>query len=166
MKIAIMGIRGIPANYGGFETFVEALAPRLANKGHEVTVYGRSNCIKHDGKYYKGCRIIILPTISHKYLDTVAHTFVCAVHSLFCRYDVILICNSANSLFSFIPRMVGSKVALNVDGLEWKRKKWNTLGKLFYKISEYFATKFPTEIVTDARIIQLYYKGKFKANST
>ena len=72
MKIAIMGIRGIPANYGGFETFAEELATRLVTRGHEVTVYGRSNNIKYSGKYYKGVELVILPTISHKYLDTVA----------------------------------------------------------------------------------------------
>ena len=81
MKIAIMGFRGIPARYGGFETFVEELAPRLVNKGHEVTVYGRSNIIKDfkTGDYYKGVKLIIFPTISHKYLDTVFHTFLCIV---------------------------------------------------------------------------------------
>src|SRR3990172_7528329 len=82
MKLAIMGIRGIPANYGGFETFAEQVAPRLVEKGHEVTVYGRSNNINYDGKYYKGVRLVILPTISHKYFDTVAHTFLCVLHAL------------------------------------------------------------------------------------
>ena len=166
MKIALMGTRGIPANYGGFETFAEALAVGLANLGHQVTVYCRANSIKYEGKYYKGVKLAILPTIPHKYLDTVVHTFISTLHGLFCRYDAVLICNSANSLFSFIPRLVGSKVALNVDGLEWKRKKWNKLGQTFYKISEYFATKFPTVIVTDAKVVQSYYLTKFKADST
>jgi len=166
MKIAIMGIRGIPANYGGFETFAEEVAPRLVQYGHEVTVYGRSNNVRYDGKYYNGVRIRILPTIRHKYLDTVAHTFLCTLHSLFIRYDAILICNSANSTFAWIPRIVGQKVALNVDGLEWKRKKWNKLGQWFYKISEFFATIFPNRVVTDAIEIQKYYLKKFKKEST
>ncbi len=166
MKIAIMGIRGIPANYGGFETFAEELAPRLVAKGHEVTVYGRSNNIKYKKKYYKGVRIRILPTIPHKYLDTVAHTFLCTLHSLFFRYDVILICNSANAIFSWIPRIVGQKVLVNVDGLEWKRKKWNIVGQWFYKISEWLATFLPNAIVTDAVEIKKYYLEKFKKDST
>ncbi|RMD93249.1 MAG: glycosyltransferase family 1 protein [Calditrichaeota bacterium] len=165
MKIAIMGIRGIPANYGGFETFAEEVAPRLAQKGHDVTVYGRSNNIKFNGKYYKGVRIIILPTIPHKYLDTVAHTFLCALHSMKENYDAILICNSANSLFAFIPRLTGQKIALNVDGLEWKRKKWNKLGQWYYKFSEYIATLSPNVVVTDARTIQKYYLEKFNKPS-
>jgi len=166
MKIAIMGIRGIPANYGGFETFAEELAPRLVERGHEVTVYGRSNNIKYDKPFYKGVRLVILPTISHKYLDTVAHTFLCALHGLKERYDVILICNSANAVFSWIPRLVGTRVALNVDGLEWKRGKWNWLGRTFYKVSEYLATIFPNEVVTDARDIERYYLEKFGKPST
>ena len=166
MKIAIMGIRGIPANYGGFETFAEYLAPRLVDLGHDVTVYGRSNNIKYKDQYYKGVRLVILPTFSHKYFDTVAHTFLCALHSLKENYDVILICNSANSIFAFIPRLMGQKVALNVDGLEWKRKKWNKLGQMFYKMSEYIATLSPNVVVTDARDIQKYYLEKFKKLST
>ena len=114
MKIAIMGIRGIPANYGGFETFAEELSTRLVKRGHEVTVYGRSNIIDYKDKYYKGVELVILPTISHKYFDTVAHTAVCVVHSLFRKFDVVLICNSANSVFSFVPRLTGKKVAVNV----------------------------------------------------
>ena len=104
MKIAIMGIRGIPANYGGFETFAEELSTRLVERGHEVTVYGRSNSIKYKGNFYRGVRLVILPTISHKYLDTVAHTFLCALHSIKESYDVVLICNSANASFAWIPR--------------------------------------------------------------
>ncbi len=166
MKIAIMGIRGIPANYGGFETFAEEMAPRLVEYGHDVTVYCRSNNIQYEGTHYKGVRLIILPTISHKYFDTVFHTFFSTVHSLFNKFDAILICNSANSSFTWIPRLTGQKVAINVDGLEWKRKKWNKLGQWFYKMSEYLATIFPNEVVTDAVDIQKYYLDKFKQNST
>ena len=167
LKIAIMGIRGIPANYGGFETFTENLSTRLVKHGHDVTVYGRSNCIDYQDKYYKGVHLVILPTISHKYLDTIAHTCISAWHAYFTgNYDVILICNSANSSFAFIPRLAGIPVALNVDGLEWKRQKWNILGKGFYLFSEWLATFLPTEIVTDAKIIENYYRNKFGKSST
>ncbi len=166
MKIAIMGIRGIPANYGGFETFAEELAPRLVKMGHEVTVYGRSNMIDYDQDFYKGVRIKILPTISHKYLDTVVHTLVCAVYSFFKPYDVVFICNSANALFALLPRLWGKPVVLNVDGLEWKRQKWNWAGKAFYKISEFLATFLPNHIVTDAVDVQRYYEKRFKKQST
>ncbi len=166
MKIAIMGIRGIPANYGGFETFAEELAPRLVQAGHAVTVYGRSNTIEYDGEFYKGVRLVVLPTISHKYFDTVAHTFLCALHSLKERYDVVLICNSANAYCAFIPRLVGTPVAINVDGLEWQRSKWNKLGRWFYLTSEWLSTFMATAVVTDAREIEKYYLKKFNKEST
>lgn len=166
MRIAIMGIRGIPANYGGFETFIEQMAPRLAHLGHEVTVYGRSNIIDYGEPFYKGVRITILPTISHKYLDTVIHTLVCTLYSFFHRYDVVFICNSANAAFCLLPRLMGKPVILNVDGLEWKRQKWNWAGKAFYKISEFLATFMPTAIVSDAREVQAYYLEKFQKEST
>ena len=166
MKIAIMGIRGIPANYGGFETFAEELAPRLVERGHQVTVYGRSNNVKHEGRYYRGVRLVILPTIAHKYFDTVAHTFLCVLHALKEGYDAVLICNSANSAFAWIPRLAQQKVALNVDGLEWKRQKWNAFGKMYYKLSERIATFTPNEVVTDARDIEKYYLQTYNRRST
>ena len=166
MKIAIMGIRGIPANYGGFETFAEELSTRLVKRGHEVTVYGRSNNIQHQGKTYRGVRLVILPTIRHKYFDTVVHTLLCVLHSLAQKYDAILICNSANAVFSWIPRLRRMPVALNVDGLEWKRAKWNALGKAFYRLSEWLATFCANEVVTDAREVERYYLERFNKKST
>lgn len=165
MKIAIMGIRGIPANYGGFETFAENLSTRLVQRGHDVTVYGRSNIIDYPHPEYKGVKIKVLPTISHKYLDTVAHTLVCTVYSFFKKYDVVFICNSANALFTIIPRLWGKPVVLNVDGLEWKRQKWNWAGKAFYKIGEQLATVFPNVIVSDALDVQAYYRRKYNKDS-
>jgi len=166
MKIAIMGIRGIPANYGGFETFIEELAPRLVKRGHEVTVYGRSHISEYDKEFYKGVRIKILPTIGHKYLDTVIHTLICTLYSFFIRYNVVFICNSANAAFAILPRLTGKPTIVNVDGLEWKRKKWNKAGQIFYKGSEFLATFLPTTIVSDARDVQNYYLKKFNKKST
>lgn len=166
MRIAIMGIRGIPANYGGFETFAEELSTRLVDKGHQVTVYGRSNIIDYRERYYKGVELVILPTISHKYFDTVAHTFLCVFHALTRKFDVVLICNSANAIFSFIPRLKGQKVAVNVDGLEWQRDKWNLVGQLFYRVSEFLATFLPDQVVTDSTFIREYYWQRFKKFST
>ena len=161
MKIAILGTRGIPANYGGFETFAEELSSRLVQKGHEVTVYGRTNNIQYAGQYYKGVRIVLLPTIPHKYLDTVAHTFLSVFHVLFRDVDVVLICNAANSIFSFIPRLTGKKTVVNVDGLERKRDKWNVLGRNYYLLSEWLSTFLPTAMVTDAQAIQEYYRRRY-----
>lgn len=160
-----MGIRGIPANYGGYETCAEELAPRLVQCGHEVTVYCRTNNVKYKEQFYKGVRLVKLPTISHKYLDTPVHTLLSVLHSLFCHYDVVLMCNAANAIFAIVPRLRGVKVVLNVDGIERLRKKWNRLGQSWYRLGEYLATKFPNAIVADARVIQDYYLEKYGASS-
>jgi glycosyltransferase involved in cell wall biosynthesis len=169
MKIALMGIRGIPARYGGFETFAEELAPRLVALGHDVTVYGRSNNVdkRYHGGHYKDVRIVVLPTISHKYLDTIAHTFVSVLHAaVFERFDAVLMMNAANAPFIAVPRLRGTKVALNVDGIERLRKKWNRLGQLYYRIGERLATLLPHAIVSDARVIEAYYRESYGAEST
>ncbi len=166
MNIAILGTRGIPANYGGFETFAENLSSRLITRGHTVTVYGRSTYINKNKKYYKGVRLKVLPTISHKYLDTPVNTFLASLHAIFQKYDILFICNSANSFCAFLPRILGKPVVLNVDGLEWKRTKWSIFGKWIYKTSEWLATFIPTHIVTDAKDVQKYYTNKFNKQST
>lgn len=163
-----MGIRGIPANYGGFETFAEELAPRLVARGHRVTVYGRSHHVpfRLHNTTYKGVRLLVLPTLRHKYLDTVFHTFLTACHALSQDFDLVFICNAANSPFALIPRIGGMKVVLNVDGIERLRKKWNILGQLYYRLGEYLATKLPHAIVADARVIQDYYRRTYGKDST
>jgi glycosyltransferase involved in cell wall biosynthesis len=166
MKLAILGTRGIPANYGGFETFAEELATRLAARGHDVTVYGRSNNISYPHPTYKGVKLKILPTIGTKYLDTVAHTCLSVVHVfLRRRFDCLLMCNAANAVFALLPRLKATPVALNVDGIERLRKKWGPAGRLYYRLSEYLATVIPNVVVTDANVIRDYYLKEYGKSS-
>ena len=163
MRIALLGTRGIPASYGGFETFAEEISVRLAERGHEVTVYCRE---RHPAARYRGVRLQYLPTIRHKYFDTLAHTCISTLHLLGHRVDAALYCNGANAIFTLWPRPFGMPVALNVDGLERKRKKWNRLAKSWYLVSEWFATFCPTVVVTDARTIEEYYRERYGKAST
>ncbi len=163
MKLAILGTRGIPANYGGFETFAEELSTRLAARGHDVTVYGRSNNIRHAQPTYKGVRLAILPTIGTKHLDTVAHTLLSVLHALRRRFDCILVCNAANALFCLVPRAAGTPVALNVDGIERLRKKWGKIARAYYRFSEWLATMIPNVIIADAKVIRDYYAKEYGA---
>jgi glycosyltransferase involved in cell wall biosynthesis len=165
MKIAILGTRGIPANYGGFETFAEECAVRLAARGHDVTVYCRSHYIPKSLRSYRGVRLVVLPTLEGKYTDTVIHTLFSMIHALFRRYEVILICNAANSIYAWMPRMLGIPVIVNVDGIERLRRKWNLLGRTYYHFCEYLSTWFPNTIITDARVIERYYLEKYGAAS-
>jgi glycosyltransferase involved in cell wall biosynthesis len=162
VRIAILGTRGIPARYGGFETFAEELATRLVARGHQVTVYCRE---RHSEATYRGVSLVYLGTWRHKYFDTIVHTFFSTVHLLFRRCDAALYCNAANAIFTFLPRLTGIPVALNVDGLERKRKKWNALARAWYLLSERLATIFPAAVVTDARKIAEYYLERYGKHS-
>lgn len=165
MRIAILGTRGIPASYGGFETFAEHLSTRLVARGHEVTVYGRAHYVSPRQLKYHGVRLKVLPTIRHKYFDTVVHCFLSAVHAVSSRFDAALICNAANAPFAPILRLTGTPIALNVDGLEHKRKKWGWLGRSYYLAAERLATILPNVMVTDAKVIQDYYMARYNAPS-
>jgi glycosyltransferase involved in cell wall biosynthesis len=165
MKLAILGTRGIPASYGGFETFAEELSTRLAARGHDVTVYCRSNNIRYPHKTYRGVRLAILPTIGTKHLDTIAHTFLSVLHAVPERFDCILMCNAANALFGIVPRVTGTPLALNVDGIERLRKKWGRTARAYYRLSERLATIIPNTIVSDADVIRTYYLKEYRTTS-
>jgi glycosyltransferase involved in cell wall biosynthesis len=162
VRFAILGTRGIPARYGGFETLAEELSTRLAARGHQVTVY----CRERPGETeYRGVRLKYLPTIRHKYFDTITHTWLSTLHLIANRQDAVLYCNAANAIFTWMPRVFGMPVALNVDGLERHRKKWNALAKTWYRVSERLATWMPNAVVTDAQSIAAYYREHYRRDS-
>ena len=166
MKIAILGTRGIPARYGGFETLAEQLSARLAARGHEVAVYCRRPFTKPDDVVAPGVRRVILPTISSKHFDTAFHTLLSLIHVCFTEADIVFICNVANGPIAWIPRLVGKPTALNVDGLDRKRKKWNLIGRSSLYLCELFSAFTPTRVVTDSRIMEEYYWRHYRRRST
>ena len=107
MRLAILGTRGIPARYGGFETLAEELSARLASRGHDVTVYTRSRYAQPGLASHRGAKIRVLPTIPTKYLDTVAHGFLSGFDAALERFDAVLVCNAINAAFAFLPRLAG-----------------------------------------------------------
>lgn len=124
----------------------------------------------HVESCYRGVRLKYLPTIRHKYFDTVAHTFLSTLHLITARRcDAVLYCNAANAIFTWMPRTLalrgGMPVALNVDGLERNRKKWNVLAKAWYRMSEWLATWMPNAVVTDAQSIADYYRERYGRES-
>jgi glycosyltransferase involved in cell wall biosynthesis len=161
MRIAIIGTRGIPARYGGFETFADKISSRLVEQGHEVTVYCRRSFTTPEDAFDSRVRRIILPSVHTKYLDTISHTFLSILHVLFTNAEVVLLCNVANSPFAWIPRVFGKPVILNVDGLDRKRKKWNLLGRLYLLGCEILSVITPTKLVTDAETIKAYFWKKY-----
>lgn len=165
MRIAIMGTRGIPAMYGGFETMAWELSSRLADLGHDVTVYCRPGRTDETRTVPPGVRRRFLPSLRGKYLETVSHTALSVVDSIIHPYDVVFIANAANASLAGIPRVRGAKVVLNVDGIERQRAKWGLAGRLWYALGERFALVFPNAIIADAGVIQDYYRNRYRKGS-
>jgi glycosyltransferase involved in cell wall biosynthesis len=165
VKVAIIGTRGVPANYGGFETFAEELGARLAERGHRVTVYGRRGFIDPRLGEYRGMRLVVLPSFRSKHLETVSNTLLASMHAARRGFDVVLMCNAANAPFVRILQLAGVPVALNVDGLERKRRKWGVAGRAYYRLGECLAARLPNALITDAEVIRRYYRRAYKASS-
>jgi glycosyltransferase involved in cell wall biosynthesis len=165
MKIAIVGTRGIPNRYGGFERFAEQIASRFADHGHQVTVYCRRAFTRLDDIYDRRVRRVIVPSLHQKHLDTWVSTFFGAVHVAFSDNDIVLLCNVANSPFAYIPRLFGKPVVLNVDGLDRKREKWAGLGAQVLHFCEWMSSFSSSQLVTDARAIHDYYLNKYGSES-
>lgn len=166
MRVAIMGTRGVPATYGGFETFAEELGARLVDRGHAVVVYSRSHVVPAGIRRHRGMSIRRLPAIRHKYLDTVSHTALSVLDGLTKRFDVVLMCNNANAPFAWVPRVGGAQVVLNVDGLEWLRQKWGVAGRAYYRWCSRLAPRLPVRLVTDAIGIRDFYRSERGVTTT
>jgi glycosyltransferase involved in cell wall biosynthesis len=166
VKLALLGTRGVPANYGGFETFAEELGARLAARGHRVTVYGRRGFIEKGLETYRGMQLVVLPAIHSKHLETISNTLVAALHASRRDYDAAILCNAANAPFVRLLQLAGTRVALNVDGLERKRRKWGVAGRSYYRLCERLAARLPDALVTDAEVIRRYYRRAYGVSST
>jgi len=167
MRIALMGTRGIPARYGGFETFAEQLSTRLVERGHKVTVYSRCGFLDRWGALedYRGVHRRQVPTIFHKYLETPLSGLTTFIDSLFQSYDGILLCNAANSPFAPILKVKRTPLLINVDGIERDRAKWNKLGKGWYLLGERASVTLATRLVSDADVIADYYRDTYGCDS-
>ncbi len=166
MKIAIIGSRGYPYVYSGYETFISEVAPRLTQKDVEVHVYCHSALFEVKPKQVNGIYLHYIPSIPSKSFSQLSNSLLCTLHALFGGYDVLLYVNSANGIFGILTKVFRQKTAINVDGLEWLRPKWKGLGaKVFYFTSK-MATKWMDEIVTDAEEMRKIYLQEFNADST
>jgi glycosyltransferase involved in cell wall biosynthesis len=171
MRIALLGSRGIPARYGGYETLMEEIALLLQSWGHEVTVYCRSHYTSPAEREHHGVELVVLPTIRGKYFDTPVHTLLSCLHAAWRQvrgrgYDAALVVNAANAMFLPILRLVRLPVALHVDGIEKRRAKWGPLGRLVYAVSERLALWLPNVVITDAEVISAHYRERYGAFST
>ncbi len=161
MKIAMIGLRGIPAKSGGVEVVVENLAPLLVRSGAEVTVYCRTPYCKERPKEYKGVKLRYLPTINTKHTEAIVHTFLSTMDVMFRRYDIVHYHAMGNGLFSLLPRITGKKTVVTLHGLDWEREKWGSAAKLYLKLCERLISVFPNRVISVSKKIKHHYKKKY-----
>ncbi|MHB1740396.1 MAG: DUF1972 domain-containing protein, partial [Actinomycetes bacterium] len=118
------------------------------------------------GPWWRGIRRVTLPTIRSKYLDTVVHTTLSVAHLVATGgpRDVVL-CNAANAPLLPLLRLSGRRVVLNVDGLEWRRRKWGAPGRAWYHLGEWFSVRLASVLVTDAEEVRAYYRARHDTDS-
>lgn len=153
MRIAMIGTRGVPARYGGFETAVEEIGARLADAGHDVVVYTRNTSGERPARF-RGMRVVHLPSLRTKSLDTLSHSALSVVDAAVRRRpDVAFVFNAANAPFLGMLRAARIPTAVHVDGLEWKRAKWAGAGARFYRWAERRSVARAPVVIADARAI-------------
>ena len=168
MRIAMVGTRGVPARYGGFETAIEEIGQRLVTRGHQVTVYCRR---PDDGTpvpdQHLGMHLVELPAMRTKSLETLTHTALSSLHAGLSRrrHDAVFVFNAANSPFIPVFRARRMPVALHVDGLEWRRSKWGGGGRRYYRTAETLGVRWADALIADAPGIAAYYRDEFGAST-
>lgn len=166
-RVALVGHRGIPNGYGGFETLAEELAKCLVGLGCAAVVYCRKQYFKERPATYQGAKLVYLSTITNKFLDTFYHTFISVLHAILKNTaDVIIVVNVGNAPFALLAKLFGKKVIFCVDGLDWQRKKWNAFARWYLKTCSYLAKFVAHEVVTDAQSVQEFYKNRRATRST
>lgn len=166
MRIALIGTRGVPARYGGFETCVEEVGSRLVAAGHEVVVYCRpTDDDAEQLETFKGMQLVHLPVVRKRSLETLAHTGLSVLHRTLRDTDAAIVFNAANAPLLPVIRARGIPVATHVDGLEWQRGKWGPTGQRYYRMAESLAVRWSDALIADAQGIADYYSREFSAET-
>ena len=164
LKIVFIGGRGVASKYSGIETYYEEVGKRLVAQGHEVTAYCRTYFTPQQ-KYYAGIRLVRLPTIRSKHLETLVHTTLSTVHAIFGGYDIVHYHALGPALFSFLPRLAGKKTTVTVQGLDWQRKKWGWAASFVLRLGEHASANFPDVTMVVSQNLQTHYRDEFSAET-
>ncbi len=160
LKIAFIGGRGLVSKYSGIESYYEEVGQRLTEMGHEVTAYCRSY-FTPPAREHHGIKVVRLPTIRSKHLETLVHTFLSTMHVLARPCDVVHYHALGPALFSFIPRLAGKKTVVTVQGLDWQRKKWGRFASAVLQLGERAAVSLPTHTMVVSRELQKHYRSGY-----
>jgi len=158
LRVAFIGGRGVISKYSGIETYYEEVGKRLVQMGHEVTVYCR-NYFTPARAEHNGMRLVRLPTIRSKHLETVVHTLLSTVHALTRKYDLVHYHALGPALFSFLPRLTGAKTAVTVQGLDWQRRKWGPVASAVLRAGERASVELPSGTMVVSQALQQHYRN-------
>jgi glycosyltransferase involved in cell wall biosynthesis len=161
MRIAIVGSRGYPSYYGGFETFVRRLAPALRDRGHDVTVYGRGGGLRFRTRVTDGIRCVETPGIETKSLSTLSHGMFASMHASHGDYDCALVVNVAHGFFLEQFHAAGIPTVVNVDGIEWMRAKWGAFAKGTFRMGARLTARHGSLLVADSRAVADIWEEQF-----
>jgi glycosyltransferase involved in cell wall biosynthesis len=164
LRVAFIGGRGVISKYSGIETYYEEIGKRLAEMGHEVTVYCRTY-FSPPQPLYNGMRLIRLPTIRSKHLETLVHTFLSTIHALFGNCDIVHYHCLGPALFSFLPRWFGKKTVVTVQGLDWQRRKWGRIASTVLRLGERASVALPDTTMVVSRTLQDYYRIHYETET-
>lgn len=165
MRIAMIGIKAIPARFGGFETAVDELSRGLVKLGHEIVVYNRAGMSEYPGKHYEGVKLVTLPTVRSKNLSTMFHAFISSLHVMFRDIDIVHYFTTGATLVAPLPRLLGKKVVCSVDGTDWQRAKWGRFARWYLRFSERLAVYFCHGLISDSRDVMKYYRDQYGVDS-
>ena len=165
LKIAIIGSRGYPHVYSGYETLVKELSERLVKGGHHVRIYCHSSLFNKKPRRVNGIELVYTPSIKSKIFSQLFNSFFSFIHACFSNTDVVLVVNSANGPFGLLTKLFRIPTAINVDGLEWLRPKWKGLGAIYFKCASKMATLFYDQIINDSEEMRKVYLNLFKKDS-
>jgi glycosyltransferase involved in cell wall biosynthesis len=167
LRIGMLGLYGMPLpqlHFTGFETAFGEIAPRLVTAGHEVTIYCRASHYPSALRVneYQGVRLRYVPSPGGKNLSGLIATLFAALHALvFGRYDLFFFVNVGMGHHAALCRILGARVVMNVDGLDWKRAKWGPLARAYFRSAAHSAIRFCHRLITDAEAMRRIYLEEF-----
>jgi glycosyltransferase involved in cell wall biosynthesis len=167
MRIAIFGARGVPAAWGGFDTFVTELGPRLVEAGHQVTLYCMPKYTAPEiGNQFRGVDLVRRPTVYGKFTETVFHELLSSLHALFRpRYDIYYVL-ACRTVWAYLPHLLlRRRLVINTDGLDWQRRKWGRVARAYLKVNYWLARHISRHLVSDAKELQKFYIEEYGTQS-
>jgi glycosyltransferase involved in cell wall biosynthesis len=166
VKFAILGSRGFPSTYGGYETLVRHLAPYLVRNGHDVTVYCRARDAGRRTWISEDIRCIATRGRDSKSLSTLTFGMTASFDACFRRFDAILVLNIANGFWFPFFRAARIPFAVNTDGIEWERGKWSRVGQSMFRAGAWMTAHNASSLICDSHAIGEIWENQFRREST